>query len=40
LIGVTVGRRITLNMSREQFLKVINIVVLVSGITLIARYYV
>lgn len=40
LIGVTVGRRITLNMSREQFLRVINIVVLVSGITLIARYYI
>ncbi|WP_263261813.1 sulfite exporter TauE/SafE family protein [Pseudomonas sp. RIT-PI-S] len=39
LIGVTVGRRITLTMSREQFLKVINVVVLVSGVALIVRYY-
>lgn len=39
LIGITVGRRITLGMSREQFLKLINLVVLVSGLMLIARYF-
>lgn len=37
LIGITVGRRITLGMSREQFLKLINVVVLVSGLMLIMR---
>ncbi|NBA98684.1 sulfite exporter TauE/SafE family protein [Pseudomonas sp. R5(2019)] len=39
LIGVTVGRRITLTMSREQFLKMINVIVLASGIALIVRYF-
>jgi uncharacterized membrane protein YfcA len=38
LIGVSVGRRITLRISREQFLKLINVIVLVSGATLIIRF--
>jgi uncharacterized membrane protein YfcA len=39
LIGITLGRRLTLNMSRGQFLKLINGVVLVSGAMLIVRYF-
>lgn len=39
LIGVTLGRRITMSMSREQFLKLINLIVLASGIALLARYF-
>lgn len=39
LIGVAVGRRLTLKMSREQFLKFINLVVLASGLMLIIRYF-
>ncbi|OPK10499.1 sulfite exporter TauE/SafE family protein [Pseudomonas sp. VI4.1] len=38
LIGVTVGRRITLNISKTQFLKFINVMILASGITLIVRF--
>lgn len=37
MIGVFIGRRITLKLSRESFLKIINIVILVSGITLLIR---
>ena len=39
LIGVTIGRRITLSMSMEQFLKLINLIVLASGITLTIRFF-
>ncbi|UFH48875.1 sulfite exporter TauE/SafE family protein [Pseudomonas sp. KNUC1026] len=39
LVGITLGRRLTLKMSREQFLKVINLVVLASGLMLIGRYF-
>lgn len=39
LIGITLGRRLTLGMSREQFLKLINVVVLASGVMLIIRYF-
>jgi uncharacterized membrane protein YfcA len=39
LIGVTVGRRITLNISKTQFLKFINVMILASGITLIVRFF-
>jgi uncharacterized membrane protein YfcA len=39
LIGITLGRHLTLNMSRGQFLKLINGVVLVSGVMLIVRYF-
>lgn len=39
IAGITLGRRITLNMSREQFLKVINLVVLASGVMLVGRYF-
>jgi uncharacterized protein len=39
LSGVFVGRRITLKLTREQFIKVVNVVVLVSGIFLLFRYF-
>ncbi|HGN1706796.1 TPA: sulfite exporter TauE/SafE family protein [Providencia rettgeri] len=39
LVGTWVGRHITLKISREAFLKVINIVILVSGIALLYRYF-
>lgn len=39
LAGVWIGRRITLKLSREQFVRLVNIVILVSGIGLIARYF-
>lgn len=39
LVGITFGRYITLRMSREQFLKLVNIVVLVSGVMLIVKYF-
>ncbi|WP_263142173.1 sulfite exporter TauE/SafE family protein [Pseudomonas sp. RIT-PI-AD] len=39
LLGIALGRRITLNMSREQFLKVINVVVLGSGVMVLVRYF-
>ncbi|WP_040261689.1 sulfite exporter TauE/SafE family protein [Pseudomonas massiliensis] len=39
LAGTAIGRRITLKMSREQFIRVINLVVLASGIMLLVRYF-
>lgn len=39
LIGITIGRRLTLKMSREQCLKLINIVVMISGAMLVIRYF-
>ncbi|HBO22388.1 MAG TPA: permease [Providencia sp.] len=39
LIGTWAGRHITLRISREAFLKTINIVILVSGIALLYRYF-
>ncbi|WP_277962872.1 sulfite exporter TauE/SafE family protein [Pseudomonas sp. RIT-To-2] len=39
LLGTAIGRRLTLKMSREQFLKLINVVVLASGVALIIRYF-
>ncbi|MDR2227352.1 MAG: sulfite exporter TauE/SafE family protein [Providencia sp.] len=39
LIGTWVGRHITLKVSREAFLKIINLVILVSGIALLYRYF-
>lgn len=39
LVGTALGRRITLRLSREQFLKVVSGVVLVSGVLLIVRYF-
>ncbi|MFC0708454.1 sulfite exporter TauE/SafE family protein [Azorhizophilus paspali] len=39
LMGITLGRRITLSMSRDQFLKLINVLVLASGTMLIVRYF-
>lgn len=39
LLGITLGRRMTLKMSREQFLNLINAVVLASGVMLIVRYF-
>jgi uncharacterized membrane protein YfcA len=39
LAGVWMGRRITLNLSREQFVKLVNSVILVSGVFLLVRYF-
>lgn len=39
LIGVWIGRRITLRLSRQQFVRLVNVVVLFSGIGLLARYF-
>lgn len=39
LIGITLGRYFTLKMSREQFLKLINIILLASGTMLIIKYF-
>ncbi|WP_066331029.1 sulfite exporter TauE/SafE family protein [Azohydromonas lata] len=38
LLGVNAGRRITLRLTRDQFIKIINVVVLCSGVVLIGRY--
>ena len=38
-IGVYMGRRITLNMSRVQFMQVTQIVILCSGLMLLMRYF-
>ncbi|MCC8419790.1 sulfite exporter TauE/SafE family protein [Photorhabdus thracensis] len=38
LLGIYLGRQMTLKISRETFLKFINIIVLVSGLMLIYRY--
>ena len=39
LAGIWIGRCITLKLSREQFVRLVNVVILVSGIGLIARYF-
>ena len=39
VIGLYIGRHITLKLSREQFLRIVNIVVLLSGITLLINYF-
>jgi uncharacterized membrane protein YfcA len=39
LCGVFVGRHITLRLTREQFIRVINVVVLAAGIVLVVRYF-
>lgn len=39
LIGTAVGRRITLNLPRAQFLRIVSVIVLCSGVTLIGRYF-
>lgn len=39
LTGVFIGRHITLKLSREQFIKVVNMLVLVSGVFLLIRYF-
>lgn len=38
-LGVSAGRRITLRLTRDQFIKIINVVVLCSGVVLIGRYF-
>lgn len=38
LMGITLGRYLTLKMSREQFIKMINVLLLASGAMLILRY--
>ena len=39
IIGVFIGRRITLALSRESFLKIINIIILISGLALLSRTF-
>lgn len=39
LAGVWMGRRITLKLSHEQFVKLVNSVILVSGVFLLVRYF-
>lgn len=38
LIGAFIGKRITLKLSKQQFLKIINLIVLLSGISIIVKY--
>ena len=38
LIGAFIGKRITLKLSKQQFLKIINFIVLLSGISIIVKY--
>lgn len=40
LLGVFIGRHITLKLSKEQFLKIINIVILLSGLSLLLNYFI
>lgn len=37
--GIWIGRRITLRLSREQFVRILNVVVLASGAALLVRYF-
>ncbi|MFT4021228.1 MAG: sulfite exporter TauE/SafE family protein [Acinetobacter sp.] len=37
-LGAFIGKHITLKLSKQQFMKVINIVVLLSGLSIIAKY--
>lgn len=39
LIGLYMGRHITLKLSKEQFLRIVNFIVLISGISLLAKYF-
>ncbi|MCS3432101.1 sulfite exporter TauE/SafE family protein [Klebsiella sp. BIGb0407] len=39
LAGITLGRYFTLKMSREQFMKLINVVLLASGTMLVVKYF-
>lgn len=39
LVGITLGRHFTLKMSREQFLKLINVILLASGTALMIKYF-
>ncbi len=39
LTGVCIGRHITLKLTREQFIKIVNMVVLASGVFLLIRYF-
>lgn len=39
LIGTFVGKRITLKLSKPQFMKIINIVILLSAISIIIKYF-
>lgn len=39
LVGITLGRHFTLKMSREQFLKLINVILLALGTALMIKYF-
>lgn len=39
LVGIALGRHFTLKMSREQFMKLINVILLASGTVLMVKYF-
>ena len=39
VVGITLGRHFTLKMSREQFMKLINVILLASGTVLMVKYF-
>jgi uncharacterized membrane protein YfcA len=39
LVGITLGRHFTLKMSREHFMKLINVILLASGTVLMVKYF-
>jgi uncharacterized membrane protein YfcA len=39
LVGITLGSHFTLKMSREQFMKLINVILLASGTVLMVKYF-
>ena len=39
LIGTAIGRRITIGLSREQFIRIVSVIVLCSGAFLVYRYF-
>lgn len=39
LIGMFVGKHITLRLSKSQFLKIINVLILISGISIVVKFF-
>lgn len=39
LAGLYIGRHITLKLSKEQFVRIVNIIVLISGVSLLVKYF-
>lgn len=40
IIGLYIGRHITLKLSKEQFLRIVNCIILISGISLLVNYFI